>query len=274
MMKLNVLIGILLVCTATACSSMTPQSSKKREEDLVKNGYVAMTAEDYATAENLFRQALAINHLNPYTLLNLGVVYHQTGRYEDARRTYQTLIDLNPLETAAATSVKGYSGKKLVDIARINLDNLPKPQRGAMEDAQRDFDGDGIPNESDQCSNTPTGAAVNVTGCWTLKNLFVSGKALILPSAYPQLEAVLAIMKKKPSLRIEIQGHTDNAGSASSNQQLSEKRALAVLRYLVKHGIDLDRLKSVGYGSDQPIASNDSAKGRKLNRRVELQPLN
>lgn len=272
-MRLNVLIGILLICTATACSSMMPQSPEKREADLVRNGYDAMMAEDYATAENLFRQALAINHLNPYTLLNLGVVYHQTGRYEDARRTYQTLIDLNPSQTAATTSVKGYAGKKLVDIAKVNMSSLPAPQRGALEDAQRDFDGDGIPNEVDQCSNTPTGATVNATGCWTLKNLFASGKSLIQPSAHPQLQAVVAIMKKNPPLHIEIQGHTDNMGSASLNKQLSEKRALAVLRYLVKQGIDLDRLQSVGYGADHPIASNDSAKGRQLNRRVELQPL-
>ena len=88
-MKLNILIGILLVCTATACSSMPPQSSAQQETDLVKDGYDAMMAEDYATAENLFRQALAMNHLNPYTLLNLGVVYQQTGRYEDARRHHQ-----------------------------------------------------------------------------------------------------------------------------------------------------------------------------------------
>jgi outer membrane protein OmpA-like peptidoglycan-associated protein len=252
---------------------MTPQSSEKREADLVRNGYAAMKAEDFATAENLFRQALAMNHLNPFTLLNLGVVYHQTGRYEDARRTYQTLIDLDPSETAAATSVKGYSGRKLVDIARINMKSLPKPQRGALEDAQRDLDSDGIPNESDRCSNTPPGAVVDVTGCWTLINLFASGKSLIQPGAHPQLQAVAAIMKKNPSLRIEIQGHTDNLGSASLNQRLSQKRALAVLRYLVKHGIEPDRLQSVGYGSDHPIASNDSAKGRKLNRRVELQPL-
>jgi outer membrane protein OmpA-like peptidoglycan-associated protein len=273
-MRLNVLIGILLICTATACSSMTPQLSEKREADLVRNGYAAMTAEDYATAENLFRQALAMNHLNPYTLLNLGVVYHQTGRYEDARRTYQTLIDLNPSQTAEATSVEGYSGIKLVEIAKVNMGSLPKPLRGALEDAQRDLDGDGIPNGSDQCSNTPAGAAVNATGCWSLKNLFASGKSLIQPSARSQLEAVVAIMKKNPPLRIEIQGHTDNVGSALLNQRLSEKRALAVLRYLVKHGIDLDRLESAGYGSAHPIASNDSAKGRKLNRRVELQPLN
>lgn len=272
-MKMNILIGILLVCTAIACSSTPPQSSEPNETDLIRDGYAALTAEDYATAENLLRQALAMNHLNPYTLLNLGVVYQQTGRYEDARRTYQTLIDLNPTQTAVTTSVKGYAGRSLVDIAMINMSKLPTPQQGAMEDAQRDFDGDGIPNEVDQCSDTPTGAAVNATGCWTLKNLFASGKFLIQPSAHPQLEAVMAIMKKNPSLRIEIQGHTDNVGSASLNQQLSEKRAMAVLRYLVRHGINLDRLQSVGYGSGQPIASNDSNKGRNLNRRVELHPL-
>ncbi len=272
-MRVHILIAILLVCTAAGCSIISPRSSEQVEADLVKDGYAAMTAEDYATAENLFRQALAMNHLNPYTLLNLGVVYHQTGRYEDARRTYQTLIDLNPSQTAATTSVKGYSGKKLVDIARINMKSLPAPQRGALEDAQQDFDGDGIPNESDQCSDTPTGATVNATGCWTLKNLFASGKSLIQSSAYPQLQSVVAIMKKNPPLRIEIQGHTDNVGSASNNQRLSEKRALAVLRYLVKNGIDLDRMQSMGYGPDRPIASNDTARGRKLNRRVELQPI-
>jgi outer membrane protein OmpA-like peptidoglycan-associated protein len=270
---MNVLFGILLVCFVTACSSMPPQSSEQHEADLVRNGYAAMSAEDYATAENLFRQALAMNHLNPYTLLNLGVVYHQTGRYEDARRTYQTLIDLKPSETAVATNVKGYSGKKLVDLARINMTKLPAQQRGALEDAQRDFDGDGIANESDQCSDTPAGATVNATGCWTLKNLFASGKSLIQSSAHPQLQQVVSIMKENPPLRIEIQGHTDNVGSSSLNQRLSEKRALAVMRYLVKQGIDLDRMQSVGYGPNHPIASNDTAKGRKLNRRVELQPL-
>jgi outer membrane protein OmpA-like peptidoglycan-associated protein len=271
---MTILVGILLVCAISGCSSAQPQSPEQVEADLVRNGYAAMTAEDYATAENLFRQALAMNHLNPYTLLNLGVVYHQTGRYEDARRTYQTLIDLKPSQTAETTSVKGYSGRKLVDIARINMHKLPAPQLGAMEDAQRDFDGDGIPNETDQCSDTPTGAVVNATGCWTLKNAFASGKSLIQPSAHSQLETVVKIMKNNPSLRIEIQGHTDNMGSPSVNQRLSEKRALAVLRYLVKHGVELDRLQSVGYGPNHPIASNDSAKGRKLNRRVELQPLN
>ncbi len=272
-MRMTILIGLLVVCIGSACTRMAPQSNEEREADLVRSGYAAMTAEDYPTAENLFRQALAINHLNPYTLLNLGVVYHQTGRYDDARRTYQTLIDLKPVQTAVETNVTVYSGKKLVDIAKINMAKLPPPQKGALIDAQRDIDGDGIPNEADQCSDTPAGAIVNSTGCWTLKNLFASGKSLIRPSAHSQLKAVVRIMKNNPPLRLEIQGHTDNVGAASLNKRLSEKRALAVLRYLVKEGIDLDRLQSVGYGPDHPIASNATAKGRNLNRRVELQPL-
>jgi outer membrane protein OmpA-like peptidoglycan-associated protein len=270
---MNSLIGTLLVCIATACSTIQPQSSDQQETDLVKEGYVAMTAEDYITAEKLLRQALAINHLNPYTLLNLGAVYHHLGRYEDARRSYQTLIDLNPPQVAAMATVPGHSGKKLVEIAEINMSKLPTAQKGALEDAQRDIDGDGIANELDQCSDTPSGAKVNETGCWTLTNLFVAGKTLIHPAAHPQLEKVVGVMQKNPPLRIEIQGHTDNAGPAALNQQLSEERALAVLRYLVKQGIDLDRLQSAGYGPDHPIAPNDSSNGRSLNRRVELHPL-
>jgi outer membrane protein OmpA-like peptidoglycan-associated protein len=271
---MNILIGVLVVCTVTACRTITPQPSEQKENDLVKEGYAAMIAEDYLTAENLLQQALAMNHLNPYTLLNLGAVYHHTGRYEEARRIYQTLIDLNPAQRAAMATVESYSGKKLVEIAEINISKLPAPQQGALEDAQRDIDGDGITNEMDQCSDTPAGAKVNETGCWTLTDLFVSGQSQIHPAAHHQLEAVVGVLKKNPPLRIEIQGHTDNAGSAELNQQLSEDRALAVMQYLVEHGIDLDRLQSTGYGPSHPIASNDSPTGRSLNRRVELQPLN
>jgi outer membrane protein OmpA-like peptidoglycan-associated protein len=264
---------MLLVCFVSACASPAPTRSDKQEADLVKNGYAAMAAGDNTTAENLLRQALTLNHLNPYTLLNLGVVYHQTGRYEDARRSYQTLIDLNPKEKAGLTNVKGYSGKKLVDIAKINLASLPAPKMGALADAQNDFDGDGVTNDKDQCSDTPAGADVNATGCWTLQNLFESGKALIKPNSYRKLDKVAEILKKNPNLRIEIQGHTDNLGSTSLNQRLSEKRALSVMRYLVKQGIDLDRMTSVGYGPDYPVATNATPKGRSLNRRVEIQPL-
>jgi outer membrane protein OmpA-like peptidoglycan-associated protein len=76
-----------------------------------------------------------------------------------------------------------------------------------------------------------------------------------------------------PTLRIEISGHTDNVGSKSYNKKLSEKRAKAVVDYLVDKGIDKSRLAFAGYGFAQPIASNDTPLGRQKNRRTEFKVL-
>jgi OOP family OmpA-OmpF porin len=85
---------------------------------------------------------------------------------------------------------------------------------------------------------------------------------------------VVKILNNNPGLRIEIQGHTDNVGSEKYNQSLSEKRATAVMEYLIEKGIAGDRLTAVGYGLTRPIASNSTSEGRSLNRRVQIAPLN
>jgi len=74
-------------------------------------------------------------------------------------------------------------------------------------------------------------------------------------------------------LKIEISGHTDNVGSASYNQGLSENRAKAVVNYLTGKGINKERLLFEGYGFEQPIASNDNEAGRQQNRRTEFKVL-
>jgi len=74
-------------------------------------------------------------------------------------------------------------------------------------------------------------------------------------------------------MKLEIQGHTDNRGSAKYNKKLSGKRARAVMEYLVKKGISSDRLSAVGYGFSMPAATNTTAEGRAMNRRVELKPI-
>jgi outer membrane protein OmpA-like peptidoglycan-associated protein len=76
-------------------------------------------------------------------------------------------------------------------------------------------------------------------------------------------------MLNNPNLKIELSGHTDNTGSYLINKQLSKKRAQAVADYIISKGIDANRLKVVGYGPDKPHASNETEKGRELNRRVE-----
>jgi outer membrane protein OmpA-like peptidoglycan-associated protein len=273
-MKLSDIIAIILVFGLTACSGLGSSSSGKEEAELVENGYVALSAGDYRTAENLLERALAFNTKNPFTWLNLGVVYQDTHRYAKARHAYQTVIDLKPSQTAIASNVKEYSGKNLADIAKINMANLPSATaKNSLGQDSSDMDGDGVPDDLDQCNNTPAKAMVADNGCWTLIDIFESGKAQIRPEADQQLDAVAAILKANPSLHLEIQGHTDDRGSNDMNQRLSEERAQSVNDYLIRKGIAADRLNWVGFGQSRPVASNDTASGRKQNRRVELVPI-
>jgi OOP family OmpA-OmpF porin len=87
----------------------------------------------------------------------------------------------------------------------------------------------------------------------------------------PTLQEIGDMLTQHPDLRITIEGHTDNTGSAAGNQTLSEKRAAAVRDYLIaNYKIDAARLKSAGFGATKPVASNDTPEGRQNNRRVEL----
>lgn len=99
--------------------------------------------------------------------------------------------------------------------------------------------------------------------------LFESGRATIQAESYPRLDRVVEYMTYRPSARIRVAGHTDNVGNPQRNQALSEARAQAVREYLVSHGVDGDRIEAVGFGDQNPIASNDTEDGRRQNRRIE-----
>lgn len=104
-----------------------------------------------------------------------------------------------------------------------------------------------------------------------LKNIFFEfATTNVLPSSQKELSRLLKLMKDNPTLAIEISGHTDNIGTVKYNQYLSEWRAKAIVDYLVSEGISNDRLSYKGYGLLQPIASNETEKGRALNRRTEF----
>jgi len=106
----------------------------------------------------------------------------------------------------------------------------------------------------------------------TLKGIyFESGKATLKPESYSALQDAAKILTDNPNIKVEIQGHTDNVGSDSYNQTLSEKRAYAVMNYLVASlGIIPGRLSAKGYGELKPIASNDTEESRAFNRRVDF----
>ena len=158
------------------------------------------------------------------------------------------------------------------------LDRCPGTPPGVAVDNSGcpfDSDGDGVADHMDQCPNTPTGATVNEVGCWSLEatTLYDSNSSYMKAEAYPLLDGVASILMKNPEMEVEVQGHTDNKGTAEYNQWLSEKRAQKVKDYLVSKGVDPSRLEAKGYGFTQPVASNDTAEGRAQNRRVELKRL-
>ncbi len=158
------------------------------------------------------------------------------------------------------------------------LDQCPGTPLGVAVDNSGcpfDSDGDGVADHLDKCPNTPKGATVNEAGCWSLQatTLYDSNSSYIRTEAYPLLDEVASILEKNPEMEVEVQGHTDNTGSAKYNQWLSEKRAQKVKDYLVSKGIDPSRLEAKGYGLTQPVASNATGEGRAQNRRVELKRL-
>jgi OmpA-OmpF porin, OOP family len=110
------------------------------------------------------------------------------------------------------------------------------------------------------------------TGSVALHNiLFDTGKATIKPESADAIATVAELLKADATLKLEIQGHTDNVGAAAANLKLSQDRAAAVRQALVsQHGVAAARLTSVGLGDTKPIADNKTEEGRAQNRRVEL----
>jgi outer membrane protein OmpA-like peptidoglycan-associated protein/6-phosphogluconolactonase (cycloisomerase 2 family) len=114
-------------------------------------------------------------------------------------------------------------------------------------------------------------AKVEVNKRFILNNiLFDFNKSTLRPSSFVELQKVVNILKNNPKFNIEISGHTDNIGNKSYNLSLSKDRADAVASYLISKGIDKNRIKTVGEGSTNPIATNSSEEGRQQNRRVEF----
>jgi outer membrane protein OmpA-like peptidoglycan-associated protein len=100
--------------------------------------------------------------------------------------------------------------------------------------------------------------------------LFDSGASSLKPGGRRAIDNLAQVLQKQPSQGIVIEGFTDSTGSADTNQRLSEARATAVKQALVERGIDPARIQTRGYGPAFPVASNETAVGRQLNRRVEV----
>lgn len=141
--------------------------------------------------------------------------------------------------------------------------------------------GGGIGNYMDQQEQElraqlqATGVSVSRSGNQIILNMpgnitFATDQAQLSPDFMPVLDSVSIVLNKYPKTLLDIDGHTDNTGSAQYNQALSEERAISVAQYIDARGVDPRRLRVVGFGEARPIASNETESGRVANRRVEI----
>lgn len=148
----------------------------------------------------------------------------------------------------------------------------PKPQ-------PVDSDGDGVMDDKDQCPNTQMGYKVDADGCVMYANetvtrelvvTFALNSAEISAGQTNDIRDTAAFLREYPQLDIVIEGHTDDTGAATYNQQLSDRRAKAVGDSLINDfGIAAERISTVGYGESRPKYPNNSSENRAKNRRIE-----
>ena len=108
-----------------------------------------------------------------------------------------------------------------------------------------------------------------------MNNIFFDfNKAQLRSESYMEMNRWVRMLKENSHVKLDISGHADSVGSEKYNQKLSERRAQAVLEYLVKNGIERDRLTAEGFGESMPVADNATPEGRQQNRRVQVRIIN
>lgn len=218
--------------------------------------------------------------------------------------------DLCPNTVAGATVLPNgceedtdYDG---IPDSRDRCAGTPKGVTVGTDGCALDEDGDGVSDLLDRCPGTRNGTKVDPAGCeaattkasptpaspkasaipdtmapvagaaagTVLSGInFESGSARIKAGSFPVLDDVVVQLKSNPGMKSEIAGFTDDSGSPALNRALSQRRAEAVMNYLISKGIPADGLTAKGYGPDQPVAANDTPEGKARNRRVELRPV-
>ncbi|HEU4861099.1 MAG TPA: OmpA family protein, partial [Chitinophagaceae bacterium] len=144
-----------------------------------------------------------------------------------------------------------------------------------------DRDNDGINDEEDKCPDVAGVASrqgcpeipadvTKMLGSAAQNITFTAGSARILAKSTTSLTNVIKILNDNPTLKLKIEGHTDNTGDDDANMKLSTDRAEAVKSYFVSKGISADRLEVEGFGETMPIGDNKTTAGRTKNNRVEI----
>ncbi len=153
-------------------------------------------------------------------------------------------------------------------------DKCPNTVAGVAVDkngCELDDDNDGVVNRLDECPSTMEGAKVDSVGCISLVDLkinFDTNSAKISNAYDSRISKFAEVLKSNPKLNATIKAYTDSTGSKKYNKKLSEKRAMSAVKALKALNVDASRLKAIGYGEENPVATNKTKEGRAANRRV------
>ncbi len=203
-------------------------------------------------------------------LLGLGLQFDFGGRR----------VQASPPVTSAPPAPAPPSDEDADGVAD-DRDRCPGTRPGTavgVDGCELDEDGDGVPNAADRCPGTRAAARIDARGCELEEEIrlprvtFEYDSDRLRLEAFAVLDEALETLRRNPDLVIEVAGHTDDRGPDAYNLALSQRRAEAVLRYLVENGAAND-MTARGYGERQPIAGNDTEAGRTENRRVVLRIL-
>ena len=173
-------------------------------------------------------------------------------------------LDESRKDTLLSVGLNYYLGKTKADPAPVQ--------------AVGDEDGDGVTDDIDQCPGTPAGTRVDSVGCplpvaqvASIKLMVNFGfdSSRVQEQYFADLGELADFLKRFEDVFVDIEGHTDSTGPDDYNQSLSQRRAEAVVDYLIsEHGIAPQRLQPKGFGESRPIADNNTEEGRAANRRV------
>jgi len=215
----------------------------------------ALSTEDLSEKERLYLEAIKLWPAFAQAHNNLGDVYEEQGRFEEAIKEYEVASALAP---SAPYPYFGL-GDVYFTLGKYKL-AIPYYKKGLKIQ----------PNDKASLERLKLSKAV------TTKILFPFDSYELTATAIRQLKVIAAALssaKLKDSV-FQVQGHTDSIGSENYNLHLSKTRAKIVRNYLVeKRAIAADRLTAKGYGEDRPVASNETREGTQMNRRVEIQKI-
>jgi len=218
------------------------------------------------------------------TMTILLYLFLCTNGFSQVQKAPMNVIVMDKSRTAIANDKVTFtgrkSGKEFVGITNQLGQFMVHLPAGDVYGIKVDVIGEELDHSTFEVPTPPPGSEFNtvtleivyeIPTSIVLEDLhFSSGQATIQSSSFEMLNELTDYLIRKKTMKIRVEGHTDDAGSETSNQELSTKRAKAVRQYLIKKGVPAARVSALGFGETRPVADNATPQGRALNRRTEI----